>query len=96
MTARRPAGLPDTAIAVTDMDGKVYWSSRAVKAVLRSMSSMRTDRSAEAGTIEQLQEVYPTLDLSPLMDGSSAEELDEEDPAPASMRCGQTATSWST
>lgn len=76
----RPAGLPDTAIAVTDMDGKVFWvEPRGEGRVALYEFYENGQVGGTAGTIEQLQEVYPTLDLSPLMDGSSAEDLDEED-----------------
>lgn len=65
----RPAGLPDTAIPVSDMDGAVYWvEARDDGRVTLYTFTDDGQVGATAGRFDQLQEAYPTLDLSPLAD----------------------------
>jgi len=63
----RPEGLPETAIPVTDLDGTVYWvEARGDGRVALWNFTADGQVGATAGTFDQLQEAYPTLDLSPL------------------------------
>lgn len=65
----RPEGLPETAIPVTDLEGRVYWvEARENGRVALYSFTDDGQAGATAGTFEQLQEAYPTLDLSPLAD----------------------------
>lgn len=65
----RPEGLPDTAIPVTDLDGTVYWvEARGDGRVALWNFAADGQVSATAGEFSQLQEAYPTIDLSPLAD----------------------------
>lgn len=65
----RPEGLPETAIPVTDLDGTVYWvEARGDGRVALWNFTEDGQVSATAGEFSQLQEAYPTLDLSPLAD----------------------------
>lgn len=77
----RPEGLPETAIPVTDLDGTVYWvEARGDGRV--ALWNFRSDGQvgATTGEFSQLQDAYPTLDLSPLADQMAlAEEAAAED-----------------
>lgn len=65
----RPEGLPETAIPVTDLDGTVYWVEARGDGRVALWNFMPDGQvSATAGEFSQLQEAYPTLDLSPLAD----------------------------
>ncbi len=65
----RPEGLPETAIPVTDLDGTVYWvEARGDGRVALWNFTEDGQVSGTAGEFSQLQEAYPTLDLSPLAD----------------------------
>ncbi len=65
----RPEGLPEAAIPVTDLDGKVYWvEPRGDGRVALYNFTDDGQVGAAAGTFEQLQDAYPTLDLSPVAD----------------------------
>lgn len=65
----RPEGLPETAIPVTDLDGTVYWvEARGDGRVALWNFTDDGQVSGTAGEFSQLQEAYPTLDLSPLAD----------------------------
>ena len=65
----RPEGLPETAIPVTDLDGTVYWvEARGDGRVALWNFTEEGQVSGTAGEFSQLQEAYPTLDLSPLAD----------------------------
>lgn len=78
----RPEGLPETAIPVTDLEGRVYWVEARENGRV-ALYSFTEDGQAGAttGTFAQLQEAYPTLDLSPLaeqMDMAGEAAADEE------------------
>lgn len=85
----RPAGLPETAIAVTDGEGKVYWVDDRGEGRVALYEFLPDGQvSGTAGRIDQLLAVYPTLDLSPLIGRSAAAEsaidhagADNTDPA---------------
>lgn len=65
----RPAGLPDSAIPVNDLDGNVFWvEARPDGRVTLYTFGENGEAGATAGRFDQLQEAYPTLDLSPLAD----------------------------
>lgn len=65
----RPAGLPESAIPVTDLDGSIYWvEARPDGRVALYTFADDGQVGATAGRFDQLQEAYPTLDLSPLAD----------------------------
>ncbi|OZB15754.1 MAG: cell envelope biogenesis protein OmpA, partial [Hyphomonas sp. 34-62-18] len=65
----RPEGLPETAIPVTDLDGTVYWVEARGDGRVALWNFMEDGQvSGTAGEFSQLQEAYPTLDLSPLAD----------------------------
>ena len=65
----RPEGLPETAIPVTDLDGTVYWVEAREDGRVALWNFMEDGQlSGTAGEFSQLQEAYPTLDLSPLAD----------------------------
>ena len=76
----RPEGLPETAIPVTDLDGTVYWVEARGDGRVALWNFMPDGQvSATAGEFSQLQEAYPTLDLSPLADQMDlAQEADAE------------------
>ncbi|MBA4226797.1 MAG: OmpA family protein [Hyphomonas sp.] len=78
----RPEGLPETAIPVTDLEGRVYWVEARENGRVALYSFTEDGQAgATAGTFEQLQEAYPTLDLSPLaeqMDMAGEVAADEE------------------
>ncbi len=79
----RPAGLPETAIAVTDGEGKVYWVDDRGEGRVALYEFLPDGQvSGTAGRIDQLLAVYPTLDLSPLIGRSAAAEsaIDHADP----------------
>ncbi len=77
----RPEGLPETAIPVTDLDGTVYWVEARGDGRVALWNFMADGQvGATAGEFSQLQEAYPTLDLSPLADQMAlAEEAAAED-----------------
>jgi outer membrane protein OmpA-like peptidoglycan-associated protein len=65
----RPEGLPDSAIAVTDMDGTVYWVDVRPDGRLALYQFAPDGQvSGAAGDFRAIQEAYPTLDLSPVAD----------------------------
>ncbi|MEH6409316.1 MAG: OmpA family protein [Hyphomonas sp.] len=90
----RPEGLPESAIPVTDLDGSVYWvEPRGDGRVALYSFTEDGQAGAISGTFTQLQEAYPTLDLSPLADqmalAEEAAEVEETGSGVDALRAAQ-------